>query len=141
MDTEQPLYRFHVRLHDTDAAGVMFFSHLFRHAHDAYEAFLEDANLGLAQLIATGGPHLPLVHAEADYLAPMRHGEHLRVALARERIGAHAFTLTYDFLDVDGRPKARARTVHVAVSGADGAPHPLPAALRAVLERLPDAGG
>jgi len=33
-------YRFTVQLHDTDAAGRLFFAHLFRHAHDAYEALM-----------------------------------------------------------------------------------------------------
>ena len=44
MTTPAFFYRFTVRLHDIDAAGVMFFGHLFRHAHDAYESVM--ANLG-----------------------------------------------------------------------------------------------
>jgi 1,4-dihydroxy-2-naphthoyl-CoA hydrolase len=130
-------YAFHVRLHDTDAAGVLFFAHLFRYAHDAYEAFMEHAGLDLAGLIAAGRVHLPLVHAEADYLAPLRHGEAVRVRLAAERLGTRAFTLAYDFTGVDGASRARARTAHVAVDPKDGAARPLPPELRVALERLP----
>ena len=35
-------YHFTTSLHDIDAAGVLFFAHLYRHAHDAYEAFMSD---------------------------------------------------------------------------------------------------
>jgi hypothetical protein len=34
-------YQTTIRLHHTDAAGVVFFSNLFVIAHDAYESFLE----------------------------------------------------------------------------------------------------
>jgi len=34
-------YRLTIRLDDTDAAGVLYFARLFRHAHLAYEALLD----------------------------------------------------------------------------------------------------
>ena len=56
-------YRFSIRLHDTDAAGVLFFAHLLRHAHDAYEAFMEQAGFGLVGLIAG----MPVILGSAAY--------------------------------------------------------------------------
>lgn len=126
-------YRFCVRLHDTDAAGVMFFAHLFRHAHDAYEACLGHLGLDLAGLIQAG-PHLPLVHAEADYRAPLRHGEQVWVRVTLERLGDQSFTLGYLFTGLDGVERARARTVHVAMDPAGG-PMALPPPLRHALEQ------
>jgi len=128
-------HAFYVPLHEVDAAGLMFFGHLFRHAHDAYEAFMITLGHPLDHLIRAGGPLLPLVHAEADYRQPLQHGEALRVELSLARLGRTSFTLIYRFLDDAGGERARASTVHVCL-GPDRAtaaalPESLVAALRA----------
>ncbi|MFP4063447.1 MAG: acyl-CoA thioesterase, partial [Halochromatium sp.] len=76
-------HRFRVALHDTDAAGVLFFAHLFRHAHDAYEAMMARIGWPLDGLIRERQLGLPLVHAEADYRRPMRHGDQVAVRVER----------------------------------------------------------
>lgn len=128
MSTTSYHHPFRVALHDIDAAGVMFFGHLFRHAHDAYEGFMADIGFPLDAVIGTHRWRLPLVHAEADYLMPIRHGEALRVLVTVAEIGESAFTMSYRFEDERGQARATARTVHVhlADSGAGGAPLPLP---------------
>jgi 1,4-dihydroxy-2-naphthoyl-CoA hydrolase len=131
-------YRFRVRLHDTDAAGVMFFAHLLRHAHDAYENFLDHAGMELSTRLCDG-PHLPIVHCASDYLAPIKLGDEMTVKLALVRLGGKSFSLSYRFEAADGRELARAETVHAAVTHC-GAPE-LPAALRAALECLPPSAG
>lgn len=103
---------FEVRLHDTDAAGVLFFAHLFRHAHDAYESLMAAAGFPLQYLIRSGTA-LPIVHAEADYQAPVHQGDRIRVAVGVAEIRHQSFSLDYRFLDDQGVPRARARTVHV----------------------------
>ena len=116
--TEGPFaHAFEVRLHDTDAAGVLFFAHLFRHAHDAYESLMAAAGFPLQDLIRNGTA-LPIVHAEADYQAPMRQGDRIRVAVGVAEIRRRSFSLDYRFLDEQGLLRARARTVHVLI-GAD----------------------
>ncbi len=107
-------WRFPVMLHDTDAAGVLFFAHLFRHAHDAYEAFMAARGLLLHRIIAEGEWGLPLVHAEADYTRPLHHGDVVAVHLEVESMGERSFTLGYRF-ECKGACCATARTVHVAV--------------------------
>jgi 1,4-dihydroxy-2-naphthoyl-CoA hydrolase len=128
-------YRFQVRLHDADAAGVMFFAHLLRHAHDAYEAFMAAQGLSLASLIEQG-THLPLAHCEADFLAPMRHGMDFRILLKAARIGQTSFVLNYAFHAQQGALMATAQTVHVAMAPETGEKTPLPPALRDALQRL-----
>ena len=123
---------FPVRLHDIDAAGILFYGHLFRHAHDAYEAFMATIGFPLHRLIQDGDCLLPLVHAEADYRHPLRHGEVIQVELSVREIGGSAFTLDYRFADETGREKARASTVHVHL-GPAGASAPLPEVLVAAL--------
>ncbi len=42
------MYQYHhkVKLHETDAAGILFFSHQFEMIHDAYESLLEKIGFG-----------------------------------------------------------------------------------------------
>ncbi len=119
---------FTVRLHDVDAAGVMFFARLFVHAHDAYEDFMAGQDLGLEKLIDTG-VRLPLVHASADYLAPLHQGEQVSVMLEVEKLGRTSFTLAYS-LSCGGALRARLRTVHVFLAGQGDVPSPLPDEVR-----------
>lgn len=121
-----------VKLHDTDAAGVLFFAHLLRHAHDAYETFMAGIGHDLPALLRAGRTLLPIVHAEADYHHPIRHGDALRIRLDVERLGASSFTLHYAFRDTAGTVLAEARTVHVQLARTGG-PEPLVPALRAAL--------
>jgi 1,4-dihydroxy-2-naphthoyl-CoA hydrolase len=141
MDLQTPdhgfIHEFRVGLHDTDAAGVMFFGHLFRHLHDAYESFMDGLGFPLHTLIRAGdpaaGPGLPIVHAQADYRSPLRHGDRVRVTLRVAEVRTRSFALEYAIDDLDGRACARARTVHVAVAPQTAAPPGLPEGLRLAL--------
>lgn len=132
-------YRFRVRLHDTDAAGIMFYGHVFRYAHDAYEGLMSTLGLPLDGLIRAGC-RLPLVHAEADYLVPMHHGEEIRVEVGVVALGGTRFTLAYGFRDAAGAVRARASTVHVHVAESGDGAAPLPDEVRAALASACQAG-
>lgn len=122
-----------IQLYDTDAAGRLFFAHLFRHAHDAFEAFMDHLGFPLDRLISGGEVLLPLVHAEADYLRPLCHGDQARVSLTIEDIRNRSFAVSYRFETDPGQLVATARTIHVQIRP-DGSPGPgLPEALRAAL--------
>lgn len=123
-----------VRLHDTDAAGVLYFAHQFRIAHEAYEAFMAGAGFGLGNLLQAGATAFPIVHAEADYRAPLRVGDELTVALRVKRLGRASFALGYS-LTRAGRVVGCVTTVHTAIDGRTGRAKPLPARLRKALER------
>jgi len=133
MSPEPFNYSFTVPLHDIDAAGVMFYGHLFRHAHDAYEAFMDAIGSPLDRIIRQGNWLLPLVHAEADYRMPFRHGEPARIQLWVAEIGRSSFTLHYRFIDEDGRIRADAKTVHTHLAHDGRSGEPLPDALAAAL--------
>ncbi|RKT43665.1 acyl-CoA thioesterase [Thiocapsa rosea] len=121
MDPNRFAYTFSVRLHDTDAAGRLFFGHLFRHAHDAYEAFMAQAGLPLERLIREGELLLPLVHAEADYHRPLCQGDRVQISLAIEEIRTRSFAVGYRFETQDGTLAATAKTVHLQINR-DGSP-------------------
>ncbi len=121
-----------VRLHDTDAAGVLYFAHQFRIAHEAYEAFMAAAGFGLGDLLRAGATALPIVHAEADYRAPLRVGDELTVSLSVKRLGRTSFTLDYS-LTRAGRVVGRVTTAHVAIDGRTGRAKALPVRLRRMM--------
>ncbi len=128
-------HRFRVALHDTDAAGVLFFAHLFRHAHDAYERMMEKIGWPIDELIRARRLALPLVHAEADYRRPMRHGDRIDVSLALKMVDKRRFSLAYVFL-AEGHEMATALSVHVAVDPATGKSQSLPMRLVDALTSL-----
>lgn len=121
-------YTFEVRLHDVDHAGVMFFARLFVHAHDAYEAFMAGNGLALGALIERN-VRLPIVHASADYLLPLRHDEKITVTLTVAKLGQTSFTLEYAF-HCGNELRARLRTVHVFLEAGTGTPSSLPQEMR-----------
>jgi 1,4-dihydroxy-2-naphthoyl-CoA hydrolase len=125
----------HVRMSSIDRAGVLFYPELFRHAHDAYEALMASLDEGLGAYFEPGRPAIPIVHAEADYQRPMRHGNEFRVHVSVAQLGDSSMTLAYEFLGDDGKSCARAQTVHVFIDLDKGRPVPIPAELRAKLQR------
>jgi 1,4-dihydroxy-2-naphthoyl-CoA hydrolase len=127
---------FRVRLHDTDAARVLFFSHLLRHAHDAYEGFLETLGFPLHDLIGNGDAaaavSLPIIQAQARYLGALRLGDRVTVELRVTELRRRSFALHYRFVDETGQTRAEAETVH-CLAGPDT--EGLPAGLQAALVR------
>ncbi|MDE0024251.1 MAG: acyl-CoA thioesterase [Spirochaetaceae bacterium] len=115
-----------VRLHHTDAAGVIFCSRLLELAHEAYEALLDEIGLSVGRLLADGEVLLPVVAVEAEFTKPIRVGDRLQVELRLSRSGAHSYQVTYRFRDPAGQVKARAATRHVALDGTHGRPTALP---------------
>jgi 1,4-dihydroxy-2-naphthoyl-CoA hydrolase len=129
------IHAFRVALHDTDAAGVLFFAHLFRHAHDAYEGFMTAIGWPLDAMIRDRELALPLVHAKADYRRPISHGQQVQIAVTVADIADGRFSIDYRFTDTSGAVLASARTVHAAVDPHRSRPIPLPPGLAAALRR------
>jgi len=144
-------HEFRVKLRHTDAAGVAFFASYFGIAHDVYELALEQAGAPLADWLEA--LPMPLAHSEADYYAPLCHGERARVELGVERIGGRSFSLVYTIWVTpsskrrwraappegaeQGWVKAcRLKTVHVAVDPQSGATVELPSLIKEALERI-----
>ncbi len=125
-------HHFRVALHDTDAAGVLFFAHLFRHAHDAYEAMMARIGWPVDGLIRGRQIGLPLVHVEADFRRPMRHGDQVDVAINLIDLGERRFSLAYGFF-IGTHEMATALSVHVAIDPRTGKSQALPQSLVSAL--------
>jgi YbgC/YbaW family acyl-CoA thioester hydrolase len=130
-------YEMRVRLQHTDAAGVVFFSEQFALAHAAYEAYLASQQLPLEQFIDEGEVHLPIIHADADFQAPLRLGDRLHLQLRSDRVGDSSFALATRIIRADdGTVTSEITTVHVAVDSEAREKVALPDRLRAVIEGL-----
>jgi YbgC/YbaW family acyl-CoA thioester hydrolase len=123
-------HRMTVPFQDIDAAGVVFYAHLFRYAHEAYEHFMQHIGCSLRELLAEGSYLLPLVHAEADYHKPLHHADRLTIELWPKTLGRTSFTLGYRVLADDQTQQASLATVHVVLDRTTQRPLPLPASLR-----------
>jgi len=125
-----------IRLHDTDAAGVLFFANLLKIAHDAYETFLESAGLSIGAALQQGKLIIPIVHAEADFKLPLHTGDKVTVTVKPAEIGTHSYVLDYGFALQNGQCACTAKTVHVVVEKQSGQPLQIPQKLRQALKRI-----
>src|SRR4051794_27042027 len=82
-----------VRFQDVDAAGIIFFPKILEYFHDAFMAMLAAAGLDLKVILADGSWGMPLIHAEADYLRPLRFGDPIVVEIAVVRLGDRSVTI------------------------------------------------
>ncbi len=122
-----------VRFSEVDAAGIVFFSRVFEWCHHAFED--ATARVGLPIDGVSDRPWLlPLVHAEADYVAPMRLGDAVHVAAEVERVGSSSVTWRFTIADDDGAVKATVRHVHACVDPDTFGSRPVPDTVRDALE-------
>jgi len=131
--TELFRFPYTVRFHDTDPAGIVFFAHYFRIAHEAYEAWLESVGQPLAIYVDDTKAGLPIATSTADYHRSLRLGERVTITVELKRLGHTSYTLRYRFLDAEGMSTTEIETVHVHLDTETRRPTLLPPALAAVL--------
>jgi 1,4-dihydroxy-2-naphthoyl-CoA hydrolase len=76
---------------------------------------------------------LPVVHCQADFLAPLVVGDPLAIQLEPRRLDPGSFELQYCFLK-EQQPAARALSRHLAIDSASRRRCPLPPAINRWLE-------
>lgn len=130
-----------VRFGDTDAAGVMHFHQLLRWCHEAYEESLERFGVSASAIFPSPGVTpviaLPIVHCQADYLAPLAVGDPLAIQLEPRRLNPGCFEVHFRFYrdgEASGEPVARALSRHLAIKAATRQRCPLPEPIQRWLE-------
>ena len=129
-------YQTKIKLHDTDAAGILFFSHQFELIHDAYETLLETIGFSFAELIRNRDFFLPIIHAESDYKSPLFVGDPVEIQVVVENIGTTSFTFAYKLLNTKKEVVGTAKTVHVTVDKKTHQKIPIPKDMRSKIEGL-----
>lgn len=128
------IYRTQIRLKDTDATGVLYFSEQYKFALEAFEEFLKDRGFSWRALM--GSAFLfPVVHCEAEYKAPLMVGDQLEVSFSVAKIGTSSITLQCTFRDPERNiDVGSTKIVHVAVDRESRQTVPIPDFLRPILE-------
>jgi 1,4-dihydroxy-2-naphthoyl-CoA hydrolase len=103
-----------VRMNDTDAAGILYFANQFRFAHDALEDFFESEGYSFSRMLYDESFIFVIVHAEADFLAPLAVSDKLEIHVNIEKIGTSSFTISFHiYKSPDSTLVGTAKTVHV----------------------------
>lgn len=123
-----------VLFQEIDAAGIVFFARLFDYCHDAFFAFLKSRGLSMAKVMEDGIWGSPLAHAEADYAAPLRFGDRVRVEIVGVDLGNTSMRVASRVVDSTGKIACSAILVHVFVDRATGRPCTIPAEVREALK-------
>lgn len=126
-----------VKFQDVDAAGTIYFARTFEYFSDAYLALLMKAGLDVPGMLARREQAAPLVHAEADYLAPLFFGDQVEVEVVLAQLGTSSTRFAYRVLKADGTPAAVGQTHHVWIDSKRFQSCPMPPVLRAYLETKP----
>jgi YbgC/YbaW family acyl-CoA thioester hydrolase len=108
-----------VEFAETDMAGIMHFSNFFRFMETAEGAFFRSLGYSVALSRNGLGAGLPRVHAECDYMAPLRFEDEVLVHLLVEKKGTRSLTYQFRFYHLNGNtrhPVARGRLTAVCVA-------------------------
>jgi 4-hydroxybenzoyl-CoA thioesterase len=129
-----------IRFSDCDPAGIVFYPQYFVLFNGVVEDWVDGPlGIGYRHLIMERRIGLPTVHLQADFRAPSRLGDRVRLALAVERLGHRSLTLELACTAAgDGELRMRMRQVLVTTSllthHAIAIPEDLRGAIRALQE-------
>ena len=88
-------YQRTIRFADLDGAGVVFFANNLTLCHEAYEEQLLRAGIELGGYFRANQIAIPIAKTSAQYLAPLRSGDRVRVELAVKLTGESGFAIAY----------------------------------------------
>lgn len=90
--------RITVRFPDVDYARIVYYPHFFDFCHQIFEDFFTDeVKVPYARMLTERKVGYPSVHAEADFTAPLRFGDEMRVVMEVTRLSTRSVTCRYHF--------------------------------------------
>lgn len=124
-------------MHDTDAAGILYFARIYRFVEDALEDMLSHEGIPLSHLFKTREFAFVIAHSEADYKIPLFIEDELEVEVTVYRIGTTSFTMSYKiFKTKPNRVLAgKVKTIHVAVNPKKQEKMKIPDAFKLILAK------
>lgn len=125
-----------VYLKETDATGVIYFTSLFQYALETFEAYLHEKKFSLSKLLETGYL-MPIVHAEADYKAPLRVGDSILIHLSIAHVGARSFSICSQIENASTLEKiGSVKIVHAFMKQGESSSCAVPAELLQFLQKF-----
>lgn len=104
-------YQRKIKLEETDATGVIFFSKLQSIGLECLEIFLNNKGFSVKKLIELN-LLFPIVHAEANYYIPIECADSLEISLFLEKMGDKSISFYLEF-SLDGAKAADMRLTNV----------------------------
>lgn len=105
--------KYKIAFSETDPGGILFFAEFFKIAHITYERFFDSLNLKRNYFLDKEFI-LPIVHANADYISPVKFGDELKCEVFVGKIGETSFELKYNLFNKN-QIAAKVITKHVVV--------------------------
>lgn len=106
-----------IKLSETDATGLVYFTQIQKFAMEAFEEFLHNKSFGVLQMITNKSFLTPVVHVSVDYLTPLFVGDFISIHMTLEKIGVSSFTLKYEIKkDESDFDAAVVKITHVCVN-------------------------
>ena len=130
------IYNTKIRLFHTDAANLIFFSRIFDIAYECYEEFLEKSDFGVKKIINDNNINMPVVHAEADYIKPLRIGDKIEIRMSLNSSSKSSFILDFALFNESGEKAAKVKTVSVVIEAKSGKSIKIPEKLLKILNSL-----
>ena len=128
-------YQTVIRLHLTDAAGVVYFANLFVLVHECYESFLAKDN-SLGSIIEQAEFVIPIVHTEADFKIPLKLSEKVVIEMALNKMANSSFELSFTFINESSQVTTEVKTTHTVLQQKTQKPVEIPQFLKIALSRL-----
>jgi acyl-CoA thioester hydrolase len=131
------------RYAEIDQQGVVFNGHYLTWFDEACGAFLDHVGVTYPVMV-TRGFDVQVVHAELDYIAPVRWRDTATVGVTCVATGTTSFTLAFEVVRVDEFGEraiaVRGRNVYVVLSTQDWTKQVIPDHLRAALTSVAGQG-
>jgi len=128
-------YQTVIRLHLTDAAGVVYFANVFVLAHECYESFLAQDSL-IGSIIEQGEFIIPIVHAQADYRMPLKLSEKVVIEMGLNKTANSSFELGFTFINESSQVVVEVKTTHAVLQRDTRKPVEIPQFLKTALSGL-----
>src|SRR5205814_1764818 len=113
-------HRLTIQLHHTDAYSILYFPNQFQFCQVVFQEWLAAVGLPLPIDRASGTFLCVVVHAEADYAAPIHIGDVLTIEYRVHRIGESSFVNEMTMRNQRGNDVGAARITYCTVDPKNG---------------------
>ncbi len=126
-----------VTFSEADPAGIAYYPRILDACHRAFESFFDQAvKEPYAVTFTVHQIGFPTVALKAEFKAPMRFGDRMRIEVLVTGLSARTVTFTYRFIrTADGIECARIENTTVAMHRSRFVAIPIPDSYRAVFEQ------
>ena len=114
----------HIKLYDTDAAGLLFYGALFRLFQDEFERRIAEHGFSIQKMMADGLAAV-VRHCDAEYLAPIRVSEELEISSRTQKRSERSLQIEYT-LSRGEEAVARGSVLHICLDTKKGEAIPWP---------------